>query len=141
MKKNQVTLTAPNNFIFLPMVLNMVRNMADIMGFEPESIYQLELGTEEAVSNVIKYAFEEREDESFKIILEPVALGLNIIIREKGVPFDPSLIPKYSKKSLRTDFNEKGLSTYLMKQLFDKVSFHNLGKEGKETILFKHINT
>jgi len=140
MKKNQVTLAIPNNFTFLPMILNMVRNMADIMGFEQESIYQLELGTEEAVSNVIKYAFEGREDENFKIILEPITLGLNIIIREKGEPFDPSLIPKYSKKSLSTDLNEKGLGPYLMKQLFDKVSFHNLGKEGKETILFKHIN-
>ena len=51
MKRNQVTLTAPNDFSFLPMILNIVRNMADIMGFEQESIDQLELGTEEAVSN------------------------------------------------------------------------------------------
>ena len=140
MKRNQVTLSVPNDFTFLPMILNMVRNMADIMGFEQESIYQLELGTEEAVTNVIKYAFEGRDDANFKITLEPVTLGLNIIIREKGVPFDPSLIQKYSKKNLRADLNEKGLGTYLMKQLFDKVSFHNLGKEGKETLLFKHIN-
>lgn len=140
MKRDQVTLTVPSDFTFLPMILNMVRNMAGIMGFEQESIDQLELGTEEAVSNVIQYAFEGREDADFKIILEPVALGLNIIIREKGAPFDPSLIHKYSKKTLATDLNEKGLGTYLMKQLFDKVAFHNRGKEGMETCLFKHIN-
>ena len=140
MKKNQVTLTVPSDFGFLPMILNMVKNMADIMGFEQVSIDQLELGTEEAVSNVIQYAFEGREGANFKIILEPVTLGLNIIIREKGMPFDPSLIHKYSKKTLTTDLNEKGLGTYLMKQLFDEVAFYNLGKEGMETRLFKHIN-
>ena len=140
MKKNQVTLTVPSDFGFLPMILNMVKNMADIMGFEQVSIDQLELGTEEAVSNVIQYAFEGREGANFKIILEPVTLGLNIIIREKGMPFDPSLIHKYSKKTLTTDLNEKGLGTYLMKQLFDEIAFYNLGKEGMETRLFKHIN-
>lgn len=140
MKRNQVTLTVPNDYIYLPMILNMVRNMADIMGFDQESINQLELGAEEAVSNVIKYAFEGSGDANFQIILEPVTVGLNIFIREKGVPFDPSLMHQYSIATLRTDLNEKGLGTYLMKQLFDAVSFHNLGKEGKETRLFKHTN-
>lgn len=140
MKRNKIKLTIPNDLIYLPVVLNAVRNMAEIMGFEQEDILQLEGGTEEAIANVIKYAFEDDEDATFDMIVEMHQLGLNIIIKEKGIPFDPSLVHKYSKETLKKDLEQKGLGTYLMKQFLDDVSFHNLGQEGKETCLFKHLN-
>ncbi len=138
--KKRVILTVPNDIEYLPIVLNSVREMAGIMGFEQEDIYNLEMGTEEAVSNVIKYAFEKDEDASFEFILEPQTLGLNIIIKEKGIPFDPSLVHEYSIDTLKKDLDQKGLGTFLMKQVLDEVSFQNLGKEGKQTILFKYLN-
>ncbi len=140
MTRNQIKLTVPSDPTYLTIILDMVRGMANIMGFEQEDIYHLEVGTEEAVTNVLQYAFEEDEDASFDIILEALPLGLNILIREQGIPFDPACIHEYSKETLSKDLDQKGLGTFLMKQLFNEVYYHNLGKEGKETRLFKHLN-
>ncbi len=140
MNKNKLKLTIPNNLKYLPIVLNVVRNVAESMGFDKNEITKLEVGAEEAVSNVIKYGFPEEEDANFDVILESLPLGLKIIIKEKGLPFDPTLIPKFSKKTLERDLKARGLGTYLMNQCIDEVTYHNLGKEGIETHLFKHLN-
>ncbi len=140
LKKQHVKLTIPSDLAYLPIVLNVTREMAKIMGFAEGDIYKLEVGAEEAVTNVIKYAFDEAEDANFDVILEGEPIGLNIIIKEKGVPFDPTLIHQYSKDTLAEDLNQKGLGTYLMKQFVDDVLIRNLGREGMETHLFKHLN-
>lgn len=140
MKVERVKLTIPNNMSYLVLVLSATREMADMMGFDEDDIYKLEMGTEEAVTNVIQYAFEESEDADFDIILERQPIGLNIIIKEKGTPFDPSQIHAYSRETLVDDLAQKGLGTFLMRQFIDKVSIYNLGREGMETHLFKHLN-
>lgn len=89
---------------------------------------------------VINYGFDQVEPGKFDIIFEQQAMGLNIIIKEKGIPFDPSLIHQYSKDTLTKDLDQKGLGTFLMKQCIDEVSIRNLGRDGIETHLFKHLN-
>ena len=106
MNKNSIKLTIPSDLIYLPVVLNATREMAKIMGFEEEDIYKIEMGTEEAVTNVIENAFNETEDADFDIILERQPIGLNIIIKDKGAPFDPSLIHQYSKETLSQDLEQ-----------------------------------
>ena len=136
----QIKLTVPNDIKFLPVIIANVSKIAELMGFGKDAISKIELGTEEAVANVLKHAFEPGEKTVFNVIMEPMMLGLKIIIKEDGIPFDPTLIPEYKPEDLASDLSGKGLGTYLMKQFIDKVSFYNLGKEGKETHLFKYLN-
>ncbi len=103
-------------------------------------IKKIELGVEEAVSNVIKHAFAPNEDAEFKITCERVPLGLEIIINDKGVPFDPTILPEYNPDDIKDDAPESGLGLYLMHQFMDEVSFHNLGREGKELHLYKYLH-
>lgn len=140
MKTESVKLTIPNKMAYLPLVLSAVREMAEMIGFDAEDIYKLEMGAEEAVANVIQYAFEESDDAEFDIIFERQPMGLNIVIKEKGTPFDPSQIHAYSRETLADDLEQKGLGTFLMQQFIDKVLIRNLGRGGMETHLFKHLN-
>lgn len=97
------------------------------------------LAVEEAVANVIEHAFEPFEKASFQVILEPLAAGLKIIVKDKGLPYEPSLIPAYSVGVDIENAESGGLGSYLMKQSMDEVSFHNLGKEGKELHLTRYL--
>jgi len=140
MKLSQVKITLPNDIDYLNIAIHAVSEMGRLMGFKTNDILKLELGTEEAVSNVIEHAFNESEDATFDVILDPQPMGLKVIIKEMGVPFDPAQIHEYHPETLEQDLSVRGLGTYLMKQFLDEVSFHNLGKQGKETHLFKHLH-
>ncbi len=141
MKKSQNAprLTVPNDMSFLPVVLAFVREAAKLMGFEKDDLQRIEVGTEEAVSNILQHAFEPGQEETLELECEQAALGLNIVIREKGMPFDPASLPKYDLEKATTEFSAQGLGNHLLMKMMDGVSFYNLGRDGKETHLLKNL--
>jgi len=136
----KVQLTIPNQVEYLPVVNNAVTAMASILGFDKNDVIKIELGIEEAIVNILNTAFLPGEKTTFDVILQPLNTGLKIILKEKGIPFDPKTADLYDPEKLKETLSEKGLGIFLMKQFFEKVSFLNLGKEGKETHLFKNLN-
>lgn len=135
-----LTLTIANDVQFLPTVLRAVNDMAHIQGFTPEDIHRLELGTEEAVANVIKHAFAHGTTEYFSIVITAESLGLRITIFDQGMPFDPEQLPAYSPEEVASTMTSRGLGLFLIRKFIDEVSFHNLGRKGHETVLFKYLH-
>lgn len=138
--EHQIKLIIPNNIEYLPIVNNAIVAMAQIMGFEKTDISKIEIGLEEAIVYIFKTSFSPGEETTFDVILKPQTTGLKIIIKEKGIPYDTNILNEYDPSKLKDTFSEKGLGIFLMQQFVDEVSFLNLGKEGKEIHLFKHIN-
>jgi len=134
-------LTVPNDMGFLPVILGYVLESAKKAGFTRDNLNKIQLGVEESVTNVIEHAFAPEQKETFDIICEETGLGLTVIIKEKGLPFDPSQMPEYDREKLEKDFSDTGLGLHMMKQCMDEVSFHNLGREGKETRLVKYLDS
>ena len=133
-------LTAPCDMAALPLVLAYVREAAVLVGFAGDDISRIELAVEEAVSNVVQHAFLEDDDPgSFDIVCEQVTLGLRIIIREKGIPFDPGKAPVFEQGDDLEHVSARGMGMALMRQTMDEVAFHNLGPDGKETRLMKYL--
>lgn len=114
--------------------------MAHALGFGKMDIAKIELGLEEAIVNILNTAFLPGEDTNYEIVLQPQTTGIKIILKEKGIPFDPNQVEEYKPENIKETLSEKGLGIFLMQQFVDEVSFINLGKEGKETHLFKHFN-
>jgi anti-sigma regulatory factor (Ser/Thr protein kinase) len=135
-----LTLTLPNDPSYSLIAQLCVRELAKKFGFDEKALREIELGLDEAVSNVIEHAFEADESNTFEIIAERVALGIRIIIKEKGIPFDPDQLPRFDPASLLEDGPVTGLGLFLMKAAMDEVSFVNLGPEGKETHLIKYLH-
>ena len=117
----QVKIILPNDLTYLPLILDGIKKMAEIMGFEKNDILKIEIGAEEAISNVIKHAFEPDEKSTFEVILNNLSLGLEIIIKEKGIPFDPSLIHEFKPDELKEDLSGKGLGVFLIKQFIETI--------------------
>ena len=139
-KSKYPILTLPNDLTYLPMAIGFAQQNAIQIGFEEGEIKKIELGVEEAVSNVIKHAFAPEEDAELMITCKRVPLGLEIIIKDKGMPFDPTTVPEYNPEDIKDNAPESGLGLYLMQQFMDEVSFHNLGREGKELHLTKYLH-
>ncbi|MCY3020934.1 MAG: ATP-binding protein [Planctomycetota bacterium] len=138
-KHDFAKLTLPNDLSYIPMAQVFAREAARQFGFAAKEQGQIEVAVEEAVTNVIKHAYEANEERPFDIICERIPLGLTIRIKEQGLPFDPSQLTSYSPAATLDDQAIGGLGVFLMKGLMNEVSFHNLGPEGKETRLVKYL--
>jgi len=138
--RHALKLTCPCDLSYLRLVQSFVREAARFVGFEGEDLYKIELALEEAVTNVMKYAFaDDDEFQTFDVICERVQLGLRIIIKEKGIPFDPGQLPRFDPASDLDSVASSGMGLFLMRESMDEVAFFNLGPEGKETHLTKFL--
>ncbi len=132
-------MTLPNDISYLPVVQLSVKEVATKFGFDGDAIYKIEIALEEAVINVVKHAFEADEVSTFDVICEQLPLGMKIIVKEKGMPFDPNRLPVYNPMGNLEEADSGGLGIHLMRELMDEVSFRNLGPDGKETHLVKYL--
>ena len=139
MKPLVSSLTVPCRLDYLVPLAAFVQELAQLMGFDETELSQIRLGTEEAITNVIEHGLELNPDESFTLVLEAAASALTVRIREKGLPFDPARAPQYSPE--RAGEDTSGLGMFLMRASMDTVEYHNLGRDGKETVLVKHLSS
>lgn len=119
--------TLPNDASYLPTVQMIVREMARRFGFDGKDLSKIELGLDEAFMIVVRHAFEEGENGTFDVICGRIPKGMKVILKEKGMPFDPKRLPSYTRATSLWDADSPGLGTLLMKEVKDVTSFHNLG--------------
>lgn len=140
MRKQEIfKMTVPNDATYLPIVQICVRELSKKFGFDESDINKIELGLEETCVNIIKHAFEKGEDTTFDIICKRIPRGMEIIVEEQGIPFDPDMVPHYTPPSDIDTASLSGLGIYLIRKAFNEVSFRNLGSKGKETHLVKFL--
>jgi serine/threonine-protein kinase RsbW len=140
-KYDTFKIIVPNDASYLPIVQLCVREVSKKFGFDESDILKIELGLEETFMNVIEHAFEKGEENVFDIICKQNPRGIEIIVKEQGMPFDPNRVPHYVPAADIDTASVSGLGIYLTQKVFDKVSFHNLGSQGKETHLMKYLKS
>lgn len=116
----------------------LVRRFAADMGFADADLGLIELGVEEAVSNVVRHALPVAQNQNFDILVEADDLGLAIRIRDQGQAFDPRDIIEYNPDLAPEVQADAGLGTQLLRRAFDLVEYLNLGEAGNELGLIKY---
>lgn len=132
-------ITVPASLSYLRPVINFVENLAEAHGFDQEERMDICLALEEIFSNVVEHGFSSDSEQNFAISLRPDSTGLTVTVREKGLPFDPELIPEYSPPKAEDDADASGLGTFLMKRMVDEIDHRNLGREGREISFTKYL--
>lgn len=122
---------------YLPMVLHLVSDIAELAGFDQRDRQRIEVAVEEAVSNVITHAYPDGGGVcGLTGALTPT--GLEIRIHDSGLPFDPEQIPDYRPEQDGKTASS-GLGSHLIKHLMDEMEFCNLGNGGKETRFVRYL--
>jgi anti-sigma regulatory factor (Ser/Thr protein kinase) len=129
--------TLPNEMAYLPIAMAIAREMAKKIGFDAPAISEIEVSVEEAVSNIMTHAYDVEENRAFDLVCERLPNGMKIVLREKGIPFDPNLVPRFQPGQDLAEASTAGIGTFLMSSLMDACEFRNLGPGGKETHLLK----
>ncbi|MEI7500037.1 MAG: GNAT family N-acetyltransferase [Bacteroidota bacterium] len=139
MENNEsIKMTFPNKLNYSFMVQLFVREIAKMIGFSGDELEQIDIAIEESVSNIMIHASDE-ENPTFDIICMKIPDGIKITLKEMGIPFDPERIKKYELTKVLDDLSTSGLGIYLIQKVMDELTFHNLGPQGKETVMIKYL--
>ena len=93
---------------------------------------KMDLAMEEAVANVIMYAYPEGERGTVEISLELKEGHIQTCISDAGTPFDPLQQPEANLSSSIEERPIGGLGIHLIKEIMDKVEYQY--KDGKNML-------
>lgn len=123
-------------FEFLDEIREYVGNIARESGFGDKDVYNIQLATDEAASNIIEHAYENIADGLLELACGVQGDTIKIILTDHGEPFDPSEIPLPDLKADLSNRKIGGLGIFLMRKLMDEVHYEsNADKSNTLTLL------
>ena len=120
-------------FEFLDEIRDHVGKIAREGGFGEKAVYNIQLATDEAASNIIEHAYEGVDNGILEISCGMQGDAMKIVLIDHGEPFDPSEVPM---PDLKADLSERkigGLGIFLMRKLMDEVFYES--KSDKSNVL------
>ena len=133
------TLTLHNDISEVPQLNDFIEAVAERLGIEPSTALQLQLAVEEAVVNVMDYAYPPDSVGEVSVTTTSDGQCLEIVISDSGTPFDPT---EQEKADISLSAEERqigGLGILLVNEIMDTVSYER--KDGKNVLtLTKQLN-
>lgn len=129
----------PNDRKYATTAAIYVSEIARTIGMEDQDLKSLENGIIEAITSLMGYSFEPGEKGTLEIFCERIPEGLKLSLRDKGLPFGAAETDSQDTESSKDDSREMGGPIFRLKEYFDEIRLHNLGPEGKELVLIKHL--
>ena len=110
-------------FEYLDEILVFVGTIARDGGFGDKDVYNIQLATDEAASNIIEHAYEKIKDGVLELSCGVKDGLITIVLIDHGESFDPSEIPLPDLKADLSDRKIGGLGIFLMRKLMDDVHY------------------
>jgi anti-sigma regulatory factor (Ser/Thr protein kinase) len=120
-------------FEYLDEIREFVGTIAREGGFSDKDVYNIQLATDEAASNIIEHAYEKISDGILELSCGVRNHQITIVLTDRGESFDPSEIPLPDLKADLSARKIGGLGIFLMRKLMDEV--HYEAKADKSNVL------
>jgi len=124
-------------FEFLDEIREYVGDIARKGGFGEKDVYNIQLATDEAASNIIEHAYDGVTDGVLDLSCGMENDAIKIILIDYGESFDPSAVPI---PDLKADLSERkigGLGIFLMRKLMDEVHYEPISDKSKVLTMIK----
>ena len=127
-------ITLPAQLDSLERLIGLVSSCASHGGFNQTRVKEIELATEEALVNIIKYAYQDK-DGDIEVTCSLDKEGFTITIVDSGIPFnvlsvgDPDISADVSERNIG------GLGIFLMKKLMDDIQYRRAGGKNILTLI------
>lgn len=121
-------------FEYLDEIREFVGTIARGGGFSDKDVYNIQLATDEAASNIIEHAYEGVSDGLLELSCGMLGDTIKIVLTDHGEPFDPGSIPM---PDLKADLSERkigGLGIFLMRKLMDDVHYESHPEANSNTL-------
>ncbi|HAV76566.1 MAG TPA: ATP-binding protein [Anaerolineae bacterium] len=121
-------------FEYLDEIRDFVGDIARTGGFNDKDVYNIQLASDEAASNIIEHSYEGVSDGVLEISCGLKGGTITIILVDHGESFNPSEVPM---PNLKADLSERkigGLGLFLMRKLMDEVHYEADAKNNRNTL-------
>src|SRR5215212_10198844 len=125
-------------FEYLDEIREFVGGIARGGGFSDKDVYNIQLATDEAASNIIEHAYEKTSNGVLELACGMQAGSITIILTDHGEPFDPSIVPIPDLKADLSDRKIGGLGLFLMRKLMDEVHYESRPDQSNVLTMIKH---
>jgi serine/threonine-protein kinase RsbW len=124
-------------FEYLDEIREFVGAIARAGGFTDKDVYNIQLATDEAASNIIEHAYEKISDGVLELSCGVRDDLISIILIDHGESFDPSEIPLPDLKADLSNRKIGGLGIFLMRKLMDDVQYEVTANDGNVLTMTK----
>jgi anti-sigma regulatory factor (Ser/Thr protein kinase) len=121
-------------FEFLDEIREFVGDVARKNGFTDKEVYNIQLATDEAASNIIEHAYEGVTNGLLEISCGVRNKVITITLVDHGESFDPSNVPAPDLKADLSDRKIGGLGLFLMRKLMDEVHYEAEPRKNRNTL-------
>jgi anti-sigma regulatory factor (Ser/Thr protein kinase) len=116
--------------------INKLSQFIDEIGEEfsltPDIIFNLNLVLEEAVVNIINYAYPKEEHQSIFLSAKLQDGSIIFVLTDTGKEFDPTMAPEADITLSAEDRPIGGLGIFLIRQIMNQVKYERI--EGKNVL-------
>jgi len=130
----QRSITLPNNIETIPELNAFVDEICEAAGLDMSMTMSLNLALEEAVVNVMDYAYPEGMKGDVTIEAMANDEKLKFIISDSGKPFDPTAKGKVDTTLPAEDRPIGGLGIHLVREIMDSVNYEYIGGKNVLTL-------
>jgi anti-sigma regulatory factor (Ser/Thr protein kinase) len=135
-QKNK-TLVIRNDINELTRLVVFLESLEEEWGLPPALIPSVNLALEEALSNVIFYAFEKGSEQEINIDFKLKGTELTIVISDEGKPYDPTQKEDPDINLPIEDRPIGGLGIFLIRQIMDEVAYNRIDQKNQLTLTKK----
>lgn len=108
-------------------------------GLDEAQVYELQLATDEAASNIIEHSYEGGTEKSIELRIAKELGDILITLIDSGSPYKPNFIKIPEKSKKVTDMEVGGLGLYFIHKLMDEVDYQYDPKIGNILTLRKRL--
>ena len=125
-------------FSNLSKISEFIAEQTQEVGLNERATYEVQLAVDEACSNIIEHAYGGEGKGEIEITCNVTADGIEIVLKDKGKPFDPDIVKEIEVGGPLEDLGNRGSGVFLMRKLMDEVQFEFTKKSGT-TLRMKKI--
>lgn len=103
-----------------------IEELGEELKLSPSLIMNINLAVEEAVVNVISYAYPKESKNTISLSAEYKENELIFVLTDKGVAFDPTKVAEADVSLALEDRPIGGLGIFLVREIMGKVSYQRI---------------
>ena len=111
-----------------------VEELGDELNLTPDLVFNWNLVLEEAVSNVILYAYPKEESQEIYLSASVLDNNLVFVLTDTGKEFDPTQAPDADVTLSAEEREIGGLGIFLIRQIMNKVEYQRINGKNLLTL-------
>ena len=121
-----------NDIAEISRLATFIEEVGEAFSLTPDVVFNLNLVIEEAVVNIINYAYPKEEHERIYLSAKLREGSIVLVLTDTGKEFDPTMAPE-ADITLSADEREiGGLGIFLIRQIMNEVKYERI--EGKNVL-------